>query len=108
MSSSDWAFDGGSSSPSVLASEAAAGTGSTPARDEIADRTAVITARLKTIYRKVVLPVEKRYQYDYFYESPFLSDSEFDGTRETVCMSVCLCVRVGCNLSQQQQQQQQR
>jgi hypothetical protein len=73
--SSDWAFDG-SGSPSVLASEASAGP---PVRDEIADRTSVITARLKTIYRKTVLPVEKRYQYDYFYESPFLSDTEFDG-----------------------------
>jgi EH domain-containing protein 1 len=47
--------------------------------DEIADRTAVITARLKTIYRKTVLPVEKRYRYDYFYESPLLTDVEFDG-----------------------------
>lgn len=72
--STDWALDVGT--PSVVASEASAGT---PARDEVADRTAMITARLKTIYRKVVLPVEKRYQYDYFYESPFLSDSEFDG-----------------------------
>lgn len=50
-----------------------------PPTDEISDRTNVITARLKTIYRKVVLPVEQRYQYDYFYESPFLSDVEFDG-----------------------------
>jgi hypothetical protein len=50
-----------------------------PPTDEITDRTNVITARLKTIYRKVVLPVEQRYKYDYFYESPFLSDVEFDG-----------------------------
>lgn len=47
--------------------------------DEVADRTAVVAAQLKRIYRKAVLPVEKRYKYDYFYESPFLSDVEFDG-----------------------------
>ncbi len=45
-----------------------------------ADRTAMIAARLKKIYQKAVLPCEKRYRYDYFYESPFLSDVEFDGT----------------------------
>lgn len=67
----DWAFDTGS--PAVKASEAAAGGGS-----GIADRTSIITGRLKTIYRKSVLPVEKRFKYDYFYESPFLSDVEFD------------------------------
>ena len=50
--------------------------------DEIADRTSVITARLKSIYRKSVLPVEKRYKYDYFYESPLLTDVEFDGEIE--------------------------
>ena len=48
--------------------------------DEVADCTAVVAAQLKRIYRKAVLPVEKRYKYDYFYESPFLSDVEFDGT----------------------------
>ena len=52
--------------------------------DEIADRTSVITARLKSIYRKSVLPVEKRYKYDYFYESPLLTDVEFDGEIETM------------------------
>jgi GTPase SAR1 family protein len=67
----DWAFDSGS--PSIQASAAAAG-----GTDEVADRTSVITGRLKTIYRKTVLPVEKRFKYDYFYESPFLSDVEFD------------------------------
>jgi hypothetical protein len=59
-------------SPAIQA--AAGGT------DEVADRTSVITGQLKKIYRKTVLPVEKRFKYDYFYESPFLSDSEFDGT----------------------------
>ena len=67
----DWAFDSGS--PAITASAAAAGS-----IDEVADRTSVITGRLKTIYRKTVLPVEKRFKYDYFYESPFLSDVEFD------------------------------
>jgi len=57
-------------SPAIQA--AAGGT------DEVADRTSFITGQLKKIYRKTVLPVEKRYKYDYFYESPFLSDSEFD------------------------------
>jgi len=45
---------------------------------EIANRTSAITARLKQIYRKSVLPVEKRYRYDYFYESPLMTDVEFD------------------------------
>jgi len=66
----------GETSPSVQASMGVAAGG--PVTDEIADRTSVITGRLKTIYRKTVLPVEKRYQYDYFYESPLLTDVEFD------------------------------
>lgn len=45
---------------------------------ETVDRTAVISAKLKSIYRKAVLPIEKRYKYDYFFESPFLTDVEFD------------------------------
>lgn len=48
--------------------------------DEVADRTAVIADRLKGLYSKSVHPVEKRYQYDYFFESPFMTDVEFDGT----------------------------
>jgi hypothetical protein len=47
--------------------------------DELTGRTAVITARLKQVYRKSVFPVEKRYKYDYFYESPLMTDVEFDG-----------------------------
>ena len=70
MADTSWASD--------LSASAAAGAGTT-ADGEIADRTSVITARLKTIYRKTVLPVEKRYQYDYFFESPLLTDVEFDG-----------------------------
>jgi hypothetical protein len=47
--------------------------------DEVADRTALIADKLKTLYTKSVYPVEKRYQYDYFFESPFMTDVEFDG-----------------------------
>jgi EH domain-containing protein 1 len=43
------------------------------------DRSAAIAARLKQIYQKSILPVEKKYRYDYFFESPLLSDVEFDG-----------------------------
>lgn len=80
----NWAVEAGS--PALNASMAAAaanniGVAAGGVTDEIADRTSVITARLKTIYRKVVLPVEKKYTYDYFYESPLLSDVEFDGTK---------------------------
>lgn len=47
--------------------------------DEVADRTAMIADRLKNVYQKSVQPVEKKYRYDYFYESPMLTDVEFDG-----------------------------
>ena len=78
----DWDYDSGS--PAIQASAAAASGGSgVPVVDEVADRTSIITGRLKTIYRKTVLPVEKRFQYDYFYESPFMTDVEFDGTYNT-------------------------
>ena len=53
------------------------GMGKSSAED-LADRTAKVSAHLKQIYRKAVLPVEKRFRYDYFYESPFLTDVEFD------------------------------
>lgn len=80
----DWAFDSGS--PAIQASSAAAAG----APDEVADRTSVITGKLKTIYRKTVLPVEKRFKYDYFFESPFLSDVEFDGTYLDVLCSTSI------------------
>jgi hypothetical protein len=51
----------------------------TPTGDATTDRTAVVSAQLKRIYKKAVLPVEKRYKYDYFYDSPLLTDIEFDG-----------------------------
>jgi len=46
--------------------------------DETSERSSKVQKRLKQIYSKTVLPVEKRFRYDYFYESPFLSDCEFD------------------------------
>jgi len=42
------------------------------------NRTAAVSSQLKKIYRKAVLPLEKRYKYDYFFESPLLTDVEFD------------------------------
>ena len=69
----DWAkeasnYKGGSS---VSSTKAQGG-------DETLNRTEMVQTRLKQIYKKAVLPVEKRFRYDYFYESPFLSDVEFD------------------------------
>jgi len=48
------------------------------AAGDTADRTSIVAAKLKKIYKTSVLPVEKRFQYDYFYESPCLADVEFD------------------------------
>lgn len=80
-----WAMD--TPSPGMTASMAAATATSTGVTDEVADRTSVITGRLKSIYRKTVLPVEKKYSYDYFYESPLLTDIEFDGKRPETYMN---------------------
>mmetsp|Transcript_8387 Transcript_8387/g.19851 ORF Transcript_8387/g.19851 Transcript_8387/m.19851 type:complete len:566 (+) Transcript_8387:99-1796(+) len=62
------------------ANEPAPGLGNVSASssNDVTDRTQMIAARLKSIYKKSVLPVEKRHRYDYFYESPFLTDVEFD------------------------------
>jgi len=75
LAGEDWAAE--ASAYSGGASTLGAGASGGAATDT-ADRTAVVAARLKQIYKKAVLPVEKRFQYDYFYESPFLSDVEFD------------------------------
>eukprot|EP00559_Dactyliosolen_fragilissimus_P007204 CAMPEP_0184863682 /NCGR_PEP_ID=MMETSP0580-20130426/12150_1 /TAXON_ID=1118495 /ORGANISM="Dactyliosolen fragilissimus" /LENGTH=588 /DNA_ID=CAMNT_0027362151 /DNA_START=346 /DNA_END=2112 /DNA_ORIENTATION=+ len=77
----DWAqeastFTGGSMASSGIGAEQNR-TGDA-AMDNLTDRTAMVAKRLKEIYRKSVLPVEKRFRYDYFYESPFLTDVEFD------------------------------
>ena len=42
------------------------------------EKTHKVSAKLKSIYKDNILPAEKRYQYDFFYESPFLTDVEFD------------------------------
>ena len=47
--------------------------------DANAERTAVICASLKSLYAKYVFPLEKKYNYDFFFESPLLTDAEFDG-----------------------------
>ena len=59
-----------------------------PPADAVQDKNALIYAKLKQIYRAAVLPVEKRYRYDYFYESPFMSDVEFDGELHSVWVQV--------------------
>ena len=69
----------GKSSKKNVNAAGAADPSSAGPTDTTADRTALISARLKAIYRKAVLPVEKRYRYDYFFESPLLTDTEFDG-----------------------------
>lgn len=53
---------------------------------EAEDRTAMIAARLKQLYTKSILPVEKKYRYDYFFDSPLLSDVEFDGTKKRMIL----------------------
>jgi hypothetical protein len=65
--------------PGYPGDNGSAASGGPTATDELTGRTAVITARLKQVYRKSVYPVEKRYKYDYFYESPLMTDVEFDG-----------------------------
>lgn len=81
----------------------------TPTGDETTDRTAVVSAQLKRIYKKAVLPVEKRYKYDYFYDSPLLTDVEFDGryiffvglklghVSAAVCLVVSWCTVFFCS-----------
>ena len=46
--------------------------------DEATNKTNKVSAKLKAIYKDNILPAEKRYRYDFFYESPFLTDVEFD------------------------------
>lgn len=82
--SDDWANEantfgnGGGGSVYGKNNDMGGGASTTSASTDVADRTAIISSRLKTIYRKHVLPVEKRFRYDYFYESPLLTDVEFD------------------------------
>ena len=53
------------------------------------DRTSMIANKLKQLYTKSILPIEKKYRYDYFFDSPLLSDVEFDGTYEN-CSWLCV------------------
>ena len=46
--------------------------------DEASNKASIVAGKLKAIYKTNILPAEKRYQYDFFYESPFLTDTEFD------------------------------
>jgi len=71
---SDWAKE----ASTYQGGEMASGSSTIKTGDETADRSMKVQTRLKSIYRNTVLPVEQRFRYDYFYESPFLSDSEFD------------------------------
>lgn len=63
----DWADEASSYRPG--SATAAASSGSTG--NETKDRSTLVQSQLKKIYKKAVLPVEKRFRYDYFYESPF-------------------------------------
>eukprot|EP00555_Chaetoceros_dichaeta_P011371 CAMPEP_0198257518 /NCGR_PEP_ID=MMETSP1447-20131203/7175_1 /TAXON_ID=420782 /ORGANISM="Chaetoceros dichaeta, Strain CCMP1751" /LENGTH=576 /DNA_ID=CAMNT_0043944437 /DNA_START=107 /DNA_END=1837 /DNA_ORIENTATION=- len=76
MSGEDWAAEASAYSGGIP--NLSGGNTSGGAAGDTSDRTAMVAAQLKRIYKKAVLPVEKRFQYDYFYESPFLSDVEFD------------------------------
>ena len=74
----DWATEPSTYTSDFSRYEAPSNGGGGGGADEIADRTANIAAHLKRLYRKSVLPVEKKYRYDYFYDSPLLTDVEFD------------------------------
>jgi len=70
----DWA----SEPPTPSTRDLSASSSNLASGGDVGDRTAAVAAHLKKIYRKAVLPLEKRYRYDYFYESPLLTDVEFD------------------------------
>eukprot|EP00580_Thalassiosira_gravida_P018993 CAMPEP_0201669894 /NCGR_PEP_ID=MMETSP0494-20130426/25125_1 /ASSEMBLY_ACC=CAM_ASM_000839 /TAXON_ID=420259 /ORGANISM="Thalassiosira gravida, Strain GMp14c1" /LENGTH=548 /DNA_ID=CAMNT_0048150777 /DNA_START=226 /DNA_END=1872 /DNA_ORIENTATION=+ len=46
--------------------------------DDAINKTSIVSTKLKAIYKDNILPAEKRYRYDFFYESPHLTDVEFD------------------------------
>eukprot|EP00585_Thalassiosira_rotula_P007254 CAMPEP_0196132826 /NCGR_PEP_ID=MMETSP0910-20130528/2286_1 /TAXON_ID=49265 /ORGANISM="Thalassiosira rotula, Strain GSO102" /LENGTH=548 /DNA_ID=CAMNT_0041392467 /DNA_START=184 /DNA_END=1830 /DNA_ORIENTATION=- len=46
--------------------------------DDAINKTNIVSTKLKAIYKDNILPAEKRYRYDFFYESPHLTDVEFD------------------------------
>jgi len=47
-------------------------------QDEVISKTNKVSHKLKEMYKNNILPAEKRYRYDFFYESPHLTDVEFD------------------------------
>eukprot|EP00579_Thalassiosira_antarctica_P015439 CAMPEP_0201942934 /NCGR_PEP_ID=MMETSP0903-20130614/49987_1 /ASSEMBLY_ACC=CAM_ASM_000552 /TAXON_ID=420261 /ORGANISM="Thalassiosira antarctica, Strain CCMP982" /LENGTH=552 /DNA_ID=CAMNT_0048485465 /DNA_START=84 /DNA_END=1742 /DNA_ORIENTATION=+ len=52
---------------------------SSPSSADVAiNQTISVSTKLKAIYKDNILPAEKRYRYDFFYESPYLTDVEFD------------------------------
>jgi len=62
-----------------MADWASAKTAMTPTLgDDAARKTNKVNEQLKSIYKNNVLPAEKRYRYDFFYESPHMTDVEFD------------------------------
>jgi len=85
----EWASDSASSSKRPISTKSARIPVDSDAQrqqmDSNAQRTSAICASLKSMYAKSVFPLEKKYQYDYFFESPFLSDVEFDGKFQTLC-----------------------
>jgi hypothetical protein len=91
----DWAteasnYSGGSALPSAASSNQSVGSTQTSKKNEPTNRTEIVQSQLKKIYKKAVLPVEKRFRYDYFYESPFLSDVEFE----------CKCCDCDCDMTE--------
>ena len=53
-------------------------TASLGSHAEAINKTSLVSEKLKAIYKDNILPSEKRYQYDFFYDSPYLTDVEFD------------------------------
>ena len=52
-------------------------------QDEVISKTNKVSHKLKEMYKNNILPAEKRYRYDFFYESPHLTDVEFDNVLES-------------------------
>lgn len=46
--------------------------------DDATRKTNKVNEQLKSIYKNNILPAEKRYRYDFFDESPYMTDVEFD------------------------------
>jgi len=66
------------SSKSKLTKQISGGESAKASATATVDKSVQISSKLKSIYKNAVLPVEKRYKYDYFFESPLLTEVEFD------------------------------